>query len=235
MAEKITRDTGMMQRTDIKYRMDDPSEVEGCIAAFMAWADSFPVAEPGDWPGDALRRQNAERCRAILATAGIADDGTGAVNTALLREKGLAENSAQWLAAHWLAEYHILTRGRERFAAGDTTPGNVARMLMATEAMGRLRERLWWRAGVDHQTEKKRETLAISGRRQVKGGKDGNAMRADTSFKALHGAEAQAYADDLHNRQPSMTWAAMRNAVAKRFNVSAETVKKALTNPKKHG
>lgn len=161
MPERITRDTGMMQRTDIKYRMDDPREVEGCIAAFKAWADSFPVAEPGDWPGDALHRHNAGRCRAILATVALSDDGKCAVNTGPLREKGLAENSAQWIAAHWLAEYNALRRGRERFEAGDVTPGNLSRMLMATEEMGRLQERMWWRAGVDPDTKAKRETLAL--------------------------------------------------------------------------
>lgn len=235
MAEKVVRDTGMMQRTEIKYRMDDPAESDAMLAAFKAWANSFPVEQSGDWMGDPLRRHNAERCRAILETVGIVDDGRCAVNLGPLRKKGLAENSAQWIAAHWLAEYNALQRGRERFESGDTTPGNISRMMMATEELGRLQERLWWRAGVDPQTKKKHETLAIGGRKQVKGGKDGNAMRTDTSFKALHGVEAQAYADDLHNRQPSMTWAAMRNAVAKRFNVSAETVKKALINPKKYG
>ncbi|MGB3315976.1 MAG: hypothetical protein WBB85_16365, partial [Albidovulum sp.] len=118
---------------------------------------------------------------------------------------------------------------------GDVTPNNLSRMLAATEEMGRLQERMWWRAGVDPQTSKKRETLAISGRKQVIGGRDGHAMRTDTSFKTLHGAEAQAYAEDLHSRKPSMTWAAMRIAIAERFEVSSETVKKSLINPKKHG
>ena len=176
MPEKITRDTGMMQRTDIKYRMDDPSEVEGCIAAFKAWADSFPVAEPGDWPGDALHRHNAERCRAILATVGMTDDGKCAVNTGPFREKGLAENSAQWIAAHWLAEYNALKRGRERFEAGDVIPENLSRMLMATEEMGRLQKRMWWRAGVDPISGEKREVLALTGRPVKRGQKDGAAI-----------------------------------------------------------
>lgn len=235
MAEKVTKDTGLMQRTETKYRMDDPSDVEACIAALKAWSDSFPVAIPGDWPNDALHRRVAEWYRAILETVGITDEGNCVLNTGPLRAKGLAENSAQWIAAHWLAEYNALERGRERFDSGDTTPTNVSQMLMATEELGRLQERMWWRAGVDPQAKKKRETLAISGRKQVKGGKDGNAMRTDTSFKAIHGVEAQAYADDLHYRQPNMTWTAIRIIVAKRFKVSAETVKKSLTNPKKLG
>lgn len=199
MAEKVTKDSGMRAEAAASYRMDDPAEAAACIAAFMAWADAFPVAEPGDWPGDALRRQNAERCRAILATAGIADDGTGAVNTALLREKGLAESSAQWLAAHWLAEYHILTRGRERFAAGDTTPGNVARMLMATEAMGRLRECLWWRAGVDPISGEKREALALTGRPVKRGQRIGAAIT-----NSRHAAMREARLARMRELAPSL-------------------------------
>lgn len=175
MPERIKKDSGMMQRTDIKYRMDNPREVEGCIAAFKEWADSFPVAEPGDWLGDALRRYNAERCRAILATVGMADDGKGVVNTGPLREMGLAENSAQWIAAHWLAQYNALQRGRERFEAGDATPDNVSRMLLATEEMGKLQERMFWRAGVDPGSDEKREALALIGRAMKRGQKDGAA------------------------------------------------------------
>jgi len=94
----------------------------------------------------------------------MADDGKCAVNTGPLREKGLAENSAQWIAAHWLAEYNALKRGREWFEAGDQTPDNLSRMLMATEEMGRLQERMWWRSGVDPQTGAPREDLALAGR-----------------------------------------------------------------------
>jgi len=176
MAEKVTKDTGMMQQTKIKYRMDDPRDVAACIAAFKAWSDSFPDAMSGDWPGDALHRHNAERCRAILATVGIADDGMCAVNVGLLRAKGLAENSAQWIAAHWLAEYNDLKRGRERFEAGDVTPNNLSGMLMATKEMGRLEERLWWRAGVDPISGEKREVLALTGRSVKRGQKDGAAI-----------------------------------------------------------
>ncbi len=168
MAKKVTKDTGMMQRTEIKYRMDDPKDIEAIIEAWKKYAERQPQAAPGDWLGDALHRHNAERCRAILATDGMTDDGMCAVNIGTLRAKGLAENSAQWIAAHWLAEYNALTRGRERFEAGDVSPNNLSRMLMATEEMGRLQERMWWRAGVDPLTGKRREELAISGKKQTR-------------------------------------------------------------------
>jgi len=241
MAQKITRDTGMMQEPATKYNMKDSSDADQLSRALRALTASLPAAMPGDWTGDALRRSNAERCRAILATVGLTDDGICALDTGPLREKGLAENSAQWIAAQWLAEYNALMRGRERFGDGDATPGNLGRMLMATEEMGRLQERMWWRVGVekinpgDPESWRKREDLALSGKRQAKGGHDGNAMRTNTSFRAIHGDDAQAYADDLHRQKPRLTWSAIRIAVGLRFNVSAETVKKSLINPKKHG
>ncbi len=141
---------------------ETPSEL---IEAFRRWSDSLPAALPGDWSCDARNRHNAERCRAILATVGLADDGKCGVDFTPLRERGLAENSAQWIAALWLAEYNTLMRFRERFDAGDATPKNIARMLMAAEDMGRLQERLWWRAGVDPESGERREALAIRGRK----------------------------------------------------------------------
>ncbi len=161
MAERFTKDTGMMQRNWTKYRLDDPADRSGLQSAFEAWNAAIPVAMPGDWIGDALRRENAERCRAIVETVGLTDDGTCGVDTAALRDKGLAENSAQWIAAHWLAEYNALVKAKERVIAGDASPGNLGRMLLAAEEMGRLQERLWWRAGVDPETRERRETLAL--------------------------------------------------------------------------
>lgn len=80
MANKSTRDTGMRQRTVTTYRMDDPKDARGAIRALEEFSNSLPVAEPGDCGGDALRRQNAERCREILATVGIADNGSCAAD-----------------------------------------------------------------------------------------------------------------------------------------------------------
>jgi len=221
--------------------MDDPKDVDAMLEAFKADADTFSAEIPGDWSGDALRRHNAEQCRAILATVGMDDDGKCAVNTGPLRAKGLAENSAQWIAAHWLGAYNRLMKLREKATSAEYSANTLGLMLMAAEEMGRLQERMWWRAGVekinieDPESWRKREDLALSGRRQAKGGHEGNAMRTDTSFRAVHGAEAQAYANDLHRQKPRLTWSAIRILIALRFDVSAETVKKSLINPKKHG
>lgn len=167
MAKHEKKGAGLTER--LVSTPETPAEL---IAALKRWSDSLPAALPGDWSCDARNRHNAERCRAILATVGLADDGKCGVDYTPLRERGLAENSAQWIAALWLAEYNALMRSRERFAAGDATPKNLARMLMAAEDMGRLQERLWWRAGVDPESGEKREALALTGRPVKRGQKD---------------------------------------------------------------
>ena len=176
MAERVVKDVGMMQKTEVKYRLNDPADRDGLVKAWQAFGESLPIAQPGDWMGDALRRENADRCRAILATVGLSDDGKCAVNTGPLREKGLAENSAQWIAAFWLASYHRLMAARKRFESGDTVADNIGLMLFASEEMGRLQERMWWRAGVDPVSGEKREVLALTGRPVKRGQKDGAAI-----------------------------------------------------------
>lgn len=235
MAERVVKDVGMMQRTQVKYRFNDPADRDGLMKAWQAFDESLPISQPGDWMGDALRRENAERCRAILATVGLSDDGKGGVDTGPLRKKGLAEDSAQWIAAFWLAAYNRLMNGRAKVAAGDFSEGVLAFMLENSEELGRLQERMWWRSGIDPETRTKREALALTGRAQVKAGKRGNEMRSSTSFAATHGIEAQAVADEIAAKNPKLSWSAIRNTVAARFEVSPETIKKSLRNPKKAG
>jgi hypothetical protein len=114
MITRRTKDVGMREHIEEVLRLDGPIE-EAQQAKLKAFLDSIPVAQPGDWLGDAGNRENARRCRAILATVGLSDDGRGRADTEGLRAKGLDEASAQWLAAHWLAEYNSLMRQRERF------------------------------------------------------------------------------------------------------------------------
>lgn len=173
MPEKIKVDRGMMEQDELRYRMDDPGDVESCIAASREWADSFPAAEPGDWPGDALRRRNAGCCRDILAKVGLADDSQPAVNAAPLRQKGLTEDTAPWIAANWLARYHLYTVARQRVQDGDLSPDNLSTLVFAAEEMGRLQERMWWRAGTDPGTGERREALMQTGRAVKRGQKRG--------------------------------------------------------------
>lgn len=234
MITRRVKGVGLRQHVEETFRFDGP--VDGHAAAELdAFLGSRPVAEPGDWLGDALRRENARRCRAILATVGLSDEGRGLVDTQALLAKGLDEASAQWLAAHWLAEFNTLTRKRERFEAGNTGATLVASMLFAAAEMGRLEERMWWRAGIDRDTGRKREALALAGRRQVRGGRAGAAIKGQKSFRAAFGAQAQMRAEEIHAARPHLSWAKIREILAGEFKVSPETIKKSVRNPKKTG
>jgi hypothetical protein len=57
----------------------------------------------------------------------------------------------------------------------------------------------------------------------------------DGSFAERHGPEAQAFADELHRKNPAKTWGWIQGKVAEEFSVSARTVRDALRNPKKLG
>jgi len=225
MARYVRRGAGLTERLE-----KVPETQEEAIAAFEAFAAQIPVAQPGDWMGDALMRENAKRCREILAKVGLQDNGTAAVDRRALNAAGSAEGSAAWIAAHWLAEYHTFLRCRERIADGDTSARNLARMVMAAHEMGRLQSELVWRPGVDPKTGKAREYLALRGQKQIVDGKN-----TRVSFKDAHGARAQKMANEIHARNPRLTWAVIREKISKEFKVSDRTIKEALTNPKKSG
>jgi hypothetical protein len=101
--------------------------------------------------------------------------------------------------------------------------------------LGGLQERIYWRQGNDPATGKNRETLGLSGKRQVKNGQQGNATRTSESFGVRHGSDAQNFVDELIKRRPNLTWADLQRAAAKKFEVSESTIKRNLTNPKKVG
>jgi len=213
----------MMQRVSLQYDIREPGAREACLAA---WDAAVPVGQPGDIPGDARERENAARCRAIIEKSKQANAG---------RRTALCEADAEWIAAEWLAAYQRMLTQRAKVIAGDTSPNTIGLMLLDAQEMGRLEKDLYWRPGVDPQTLKGRESLSVSGRKQVKSGQDGNAMKGQKSFAAVHGAEAQARAHEIATARPSLSWAAIRSIIATEYSTSAETVKKALTNPKKGG
>lgn len=167
MPKRIVTGVGMMQRHQVQYDPREPGALDACV---KAWDAALPIARPDDMPGDALDRHNAERCRAILATVGLGDlmDGHGAVNIGPLRDKGLDEDSAQWIAAFWLGAYNRMLAQRRKLVAGDASPSTIGMMVIHAQEMGRLQERMWWRAGVDPQTDKRREELALGKRAQEK-------------------------------------------------------------------
>lgn len=232
MANKETRDVGMRQYTVTNFRLDDPNDASAARRAFDDLIKSLPTGQEGDCGHDALRRENVRRCREILATVDLSDSGSCVADTQVLRDLGLEQNTAQWIAAHWLASYHAMMRARDLVSGGDTSPQNLARMIDAAEELGRWQERLWWRAGIDKESGERREELAVIRKRQKITGREKRAMKPDTSFKAVYGAAAQVYADDLHSRKPELSWNDIKRAVATKYGVSTDTVKKALVNPK---
>lgn len=173
---KKTRDVGLKAHevTSYNLRSEDPAEHEAHLEAWQRFADSQPKDEPGDGPFDALRRQNAERCREIIRKEGLGDllEGDGRVNTFTLRTRGFDEASAGWIAAKWLNTYHHLQDCRANLINGDTGVENVATMIEHAEELGKLQERLWWRCGVDRETKEKRESLALTGKPVKRGQKD---------------------------------------------------------------
>lgn len=194
MARHEKKGAGMTER--LVTIPETPAEQ---LAAFDAWHKAQPVAQPGELLGFARHRVNADRLRAVLATVGMEDRGEFVPDLARLRELGLGENSAQWIAAHWLAEYNTLLSGCQRLEGGSQTPNVLARVLMAAEEMGRLQERLWWRAGVDHESGEKREALALTGRPVKRGQKD---AAAKTNRK--HIAMRERRAERIRELLPSM-------------------------------
>lgn len=240
MPKKIVKGVGMMQREILQYELHEPGAME---AWFKAWDDIVPTAKPDDLLGDALDREYAAICKDILDTVGLANlmDNTSAVDVRPLFNKQLGEDSAQYLAAHWLGAYNGMMAQRQRLLADGFTADALGRMLMHSQEMGRLQERMWWRRGVvkfdpdDRETWKRREELALSGRRQVKGGHDGNKMKGQQSFAAMHGGEAQKRAQEIARQKPELSWTAIRGILSKQFKVSDTTLKNALTNPKKAG
>ena len=221
MIKRTVKDVGMRQHVQEVFTLTGPLDAEQA-ARLEAFMESVPRAEPGDWPGDTRQRENARRCRAILGTVGLSDEGKGRVDTEALRAKGLNEASAQWNAAHWLAEYNFLMRARERFEGGENGASAVAMMLQAAEEMGRLEERMWWRSGIDRTTGERRERLAVERRDQRRAFAGASharnaanaAKREDAHALA---AVAQHIADDYWRRHPGASKSRVAAHVADRW------------------
>jgi len=117
-------------------------------------------------------------------------------------------------------EYNRLNRERNDFASSSKA-FDLQLMIMHVEELGRLQERCQWRHGIDEATGKRPEELALSGRRQVKNGQDGNAMRSDSSFFAKNGNRALQFGNELHTRKPHLSWADLQRIAAENCGVSA--------------
>ena len=151
---------GIMQRRVETFNAeDDPEAVMRAFACLkgpeQTWADNEA------WCLDVLRRAGVE---------GLAEK---APDFALR----FPEDTAQWLARAWLRAYRRMKRLRK-------SGGDVVAMLDAAEEMGRLKERIWWRRGVDPETRARREALALQARNSrlalaVPSWAEANAMRRE--------------------------------------------------------
>jgi hypothetical protein len=167
MPKKIVKDVGIMQREILQYELHELGALE---AWAKAWDEIISNAKPDDLPGDSDDRDNAARCREILAKVGLADlmDNKRAVDLRPLIKKKMAENSAPYLAAHWLGAYHRMMAQRQRLLSDGPDGETIGVMLMNAQEMGRLHEAFRWRVDVDPQTGKRPEELAIGKRKQEK-------------------------------------------------------------------
>lgn len=229
MPKKVVRGVGMTQREIIQHEARDSKEFVSAVNDFFK---AQPVELPGDMPGDALDRENAERFRAILATAGLADlmDGKCAVDCRPLIAKGLNEASAQWIAAHWLAAYQSMLMQRQRLVDEQTSRTTIGKMLMDAQEMGRLQERMWWRAGVDPKTGKKRESLAVGKQKQEMAiGKATNARRIQAQDINPDWHEAAVFdAMEIKQRHPSYSRWRIAGEIYEKFGITRGRCDKVL-------
>jgi len=224
MARTERRGKGLTERT-----VEVAETWQEQLSAWRESAENWPVEQPDDLPGDALDRENATRCRAILATVGLGDlmDGQGAVNIGPLRDRGLDEDSAQWIAAFWLGTYNRMMAQRRKLVAGDTSPSTIGMMLTHAQEMGRLQERMWWRAGVDPVTGERRERLAVERRNHRRAFAEAKAEREAANAERKEAgralaALAQGLADECWRRNPSLSKIEVARRVAARWPSDCE-------------
>lgn len=229
MAEEVQKDTGIMARTELRYRADDPADVNALIQAWKTWSAALPPEQPGDLPGDAIRRHNASRCQAILEICGLGElmeGGKFTVDATPLRAAGLKENSAAWIAAHWLGSYNRLMALRQDQQHPETT----GLMLMMAEELGRLQERLWWRKGVDPQTGKTREKFAVGKRNQHKALPNATEARRIQAQDAKPGwhDDATLEARQIRERHPSYARWRIAGDIFEKYGISRNRCDKVL-------
>jgi len=161
MPRKVTRDVGLMQHEVDVYEAHEIGDY------FDNFRDEIP-AEPGQHMADAINQENARRMQAILEAFGFANLMTGKASVHLnpLEDAGFAENSAPWLAAHWLGAYNRMMGQRKKVEVGENINSAMGSLIREAKEMGRLEERMRWRCTLDPQTGKVREDLAVGKRKQ---------------------------------------------------------------------
>ncbi|QIE42327.1 hypothetical protein G5B39_10505 [Rhodobacteraceae bacterium SC52] len=182
--------------------------------------------------GDDRRELKARSFTAILEQGGLGDlmKDTCAVDVGQLRDKGLAEDSIEWLAAFWLGAFNRLVNERERLETACGTMDSIKLIVEHAEELGRLEERIWWRCGVDPQTDKPREALAVGKRNQeLSCGKATEARRVQAQDAKPEWHE-WAYLDALERRKifPSHSRWRIAGSIHEKYSVSQDRCAKIL-------
>lgn len=218
MPKRIVKGVGMMQRVSLQYDPREPGAIEAVV---KAWDAAVPVAQPGDMLGDALDRENAARCRAIIEKSKQVNPPGG---------PGATEADAEWIAAEWLAAYNAMLVQRAKLIAGEAIPNSIGFMLLAAQEMGRLQERMWWRARIDPQSGKRPEELALGKRAQEKAisrATEARRIQARDTKPDWHDA-ATLDAHEIRRKHPSYSRWRIAGEIHEKFGVSRNRCDKVL-------
>jgi hypothetical protein len=220
MPKRIVKGIGMMQYEVLSYGTGPMRKAEA--ESFMEAMDKFMAAPVGDERREAI----AQRCREILDRAALGDMiiTSDAIDEEGLRSKGLAENSAQWLAACWLRTFNRLKEELTRINAGQ---GDLSLLISIGEELGRIEERTLWRAGVDPQTGKTRESLAVGKQSQeLSTGKAAKARREKASENEPEWwDDARIRAKEIRQSRPSLSRSRIASLIAEEFRRSERQVR----------
>lgn len=223
MPKKVKKGVGMMEHTQVQY---DLTAVAG-KHEWQAFIDRMVASSVGF---DEKRDKIATDFQAFLREIGVSDPSC--VLTLNETSNHYSEDVLEHLIAKWLIEYHHLLSAREKLS-GAESPTEMEYLVERAVTLGMIQERIWWRQGIDEQTGKRPETLALAGRRQVKNGRQGKEMQAADSFESMHLVNAQARADELCKSNPRWNYKRIQKKLSEEFKVSSSTLKRHLVNPLK--
>lgn len=193
-----TRGVGLMMRKVQTFNLeDDPPEA--FIRALDEWASTKPQT------ADEWRDANAKHCRAVLVKAygkmdpvwfcRNAPEDVETTRDQMARHPKLfvrsyfGEDHGYAIVQEWLNTYDRLAVQRAKPEA------DIAKLIELAEELGKLEERLYWRAGVDPHTRERREAMALREKAATGHRRAGGAMNADAAAKRR--ATAHKLADDI--------------------------------------
>lgn len=164
MRKRTTRDTGMMEHEVDWYEGEEINEF------FRIWRETMPRPKQGQHMGDAINEENERRMREIIKASGFSEVASqhGQIDLTPLVEKYIKEDHPAWIACQWINAYRRMLAYRDKFDTRAADGHDMASLIRYAKEMGIQEERMRWRAGVDNDTGKRREALAIGKRDQEK-------------------------------------------------------------------